>query len=56
MKRTSLRTIAWLVQNGLQLTEVEQMDEAEIVAWSVCFGEAKGGKWSWGRMCWEDES
>ena len=54
--RTGLRSIAWLVHNGLTLAEVDEMSEAEIIAWAVCFGEAQGSKWSWSRMRWEDQS
>ncbi len=29
------------------------MDEAEMLAWHIAFGEIEGGEWDWDRMRWE---
>ncbi len=52
MTNTPLRSIAFLVKNGLRIDEIERLDEAEIVAFSVAFGELSGGEWDWRAMRW----
>jgi len=42
------------VRNGLSLTDVERFDEAEILAWGVAFGEARGGEWDWNELKWRE--
>ena len=54
MTRTPLRDIAWLVRNGPRLSEIENFDDAEILAWGVAFGEARGGEWDWREMKWRE--
>lgn len=42
------------MRNGLSLTDVERFDEAEILAWGVAFGEARGGEWDWNELKWRE--
>ena len=54
MNRTALRTIAQLLRGGLTLAEIERLDEAEMLAWSVAMGEAEGGEFDWARLRWRE--
>ena len=54
MNRTPLRSIAGLVKNGLPLSYVESLDDAEIMAWGVAFGELDGGVFDWDRLKWRE--
>jgi hypothetical protein len=42
--------IASLRRYGLTIDEISDMDEAEMLAWSVAFGQLSGGEWDWSRM------
>jgi hypothetical protein len=46
--------MAWLVKNGLTLREVEEMDETEQFAWSVCFSESEGASFDFDRWQWNE--
>lgn len=48
--------IAGLVKNGLTLSEVGELDETEMLAWTVAFGQAEGGVFDWDRLKWEEPS
>jgi hypothetical protein len=39
-----LRSIAYLMRHGVPLSTIEDMDEADILAWTVAIGESEGGQ------------
>jgi hypothetical protein len=44
-----------LRKNGFTLEEIGHLTEAEILAFSVAFGEIEGGEWDWQSMCWREK-
>ena len=54
--RTPLRLIAYLRKNGLSISEIENLDDTELLAWGVAFGEIDGGVFLWDQMRWMDRS
>jgi hypothetical protein len=43
VRRSPLPTIAFLVSHGLRLSEVEDMSDDEIAAWSIVLREQMSG-------------
>lgn len=49
-----LRTVAWLVRNGLSYQEAIEMDETEAWALSIIFGEFEGGEFDFDHWTWRE--
>jgi hypothetical protein len=41
------------VKHGIPFDRAMAMDEAELAAWRIMFGELEGEKWNWRLMRWE---
>jgi len=42
----------WLVKNGVPWSEAFELDQAEVMAFCVTFGEFEGGEFDWSSMQW----
>ncbi len=43
----------WLVKNGVPYDVALSMDEIELAAHTIVFGECEGNVWSWDSMAWK---
>jgi hypothetical protein len=55
VNRTPMMSVAGLVKNGLPLDYIETLNDAEILAWTVCFGQLEGSEFDWHQMKWRRE-
>jgi hypothetical protein len=49
---SQILTFARLIKSGMNLAEVERLDDAELIAWEVAFGLCDGGSFDWDEMKW----
>lgn len=56
MKHPVLRSILWLVKNGVPYDVAFSLDPTELQAYTIIFGEFEGKKFNWGSMQFEDPS
>jgi hypothetical protein len=51
-----MKTIARLLGGGMSFAEIDALDDVEMLAWSIAFGENLGGEFDFDRMAWADKS
>lgn len=45
-----------IIANGVPFDLAMVMEEWQVIAYSVAFGELKGGSFDWDRMSWRKKS
>ncbi|MDA8112643.1 MAG: hypothetical protein M0T83_09335 [Nitrospiraceae bacterium] len=46
--------MAYLVKNGVPFDVACSMEDEDLVAWEIAFGELDGGTFNWSRMQFEE--
>jgi len=54
--KTPLRSVARLLRGGLTLSEIERLDDVEMLAYDIAMGECEGGEFDWENMRWREGS
>ncbi|MDA8230743.1 MAG: hypothetical protein M0006_05340 [Magnetospirillum sp.] len=44
----------YLVKNGVPFDVALSLSPADVLAFSIIFGQMDGGEWDWGRMTWRE--
>jgi hypothetical protein len=44
-----------VLKNGVPYEVAVNLDDAELTAYCIAFGEMEGNEWSWDRMSWIDK-